>query len=163
MSQLEMQPLNREPGDRPTPPRHKAVSNWLQVAGILPILVLICILFAALTPNFLTAGNAVNILRQASINIVLATGMTFVILTGGIDLSVGSILGVSAVVAVLVSLLPAIGWAAVPAALLTGLLLGLVNGALIALVDLPPFIVTLGALTALRGGGLPRGKRHNCN
>jgi ribose transport system permease protein len=151
MSQLEVQPLNREPGDRPTPRRHKATSNWLQVAGILPILILICILFAVLTPNFLTTGNAVNILRQASINIVLATGMTFVILTGGIDLSVGSILGVSAVVAVLVSLLPALGWAAVPAALLTGLLLGLVNGALIALVDLPPFIVTLGALTALRG------------
>lgn len=77
--------------------------------------------------------------------------MTFVILTGGIDLSVGSILGVSAVVAVLVSLLPALGWAAVPAALLTGLLLGLVNGALIALLELPPFIVTLGTLTALRG------------
>lgn len=151
MSQLEVKPLNREPGDRPTPSRRKAASNWLQVAGILPILILICILFAVLTPNFLTTGNAVNILRQASINIVLATGMTFVILTGGIDLSVGSILGVSAVVAVLVSLLPALGWAAVPAALLTGLLLGLVNGALIALVDLPPFIVTLGALTALRG------------
>lgn len=77
--------------------------------------------------------------------------MTFVILTGGIDLLVGSILGVSAVVAALVSLLPALSWVAVPAALLTGLLLGLVNGTLIALLDLPPFIVTLGALTALRG------------
>jgi ribose transport system permease protein len=126
-------------------------ANLLQIAGILPILILICILFTVLTPNFLTAGNAVNILRQASINIVLATGMTFVILTGGIDLSVGSILGVSAVVSVLVSLLPAIGWAAIPAALLTGLLLGLLNGALISLMDLPPFIVTLGMLTALRG------------
>ena len=73
------------------------------------------------------------------------------ILTGGIDLSVGSILAVSAVVAVLVSLLPAIGWLAVPAALLTGLLLGLVNGALITFLDVPPFIVTLGTLTALRG------------
>ncbi len=77
--------------------------------------------------------------------------MTFVILTGGIDLSVGSILGVSAVIAVLVSLLPALGWAAVPAALIAGLLMGVVNGALIAYLDLPPFIVTLGALTAWRG------------
>ena len=77
--------------------------------------------------------------------------MTFVILTGGIDLSVGSILAVSAVVTLLVSLLPALGWAAVPAGLLTGLLLGLVNGALITFLDVPPFIVTLGSLTALRG------------
>lgn len=151
MSQTKLRSFKDEAGGRSTTHRRKSVSNLLQVVGILPILVLICILFAVLTPNFLTAGNAVNILRQASINIVLATGMTFVILTGGIDLSVGSILGVSAVVAVLVSLLPALGWAAVPAALLTGLLLGLINGSLIAFLDLPPFIVTLGALTALRG------------
>jgi ribose transport system permease protein len=122
------------------------------VVGILPILLLICILFTVLSPSFLTPGNMVNIARQASINIVLATGMTFVILTGGIDLSVGSILGVSAVVAVLVSLLPALSWAAIPVALLAGLLMGLANGALIAFLDLPPFIVTLGALTAWRGG-----------
>lgn len=149
MSQT-VQPLSDH--DRPKPPTQQhRLKNFLQIAGILPILVLICILFSVLTPNFPTVGNAVNILRQASINIVLATGMTFVILTGGIDLSVGSVLGVSAVVAVLVSLLPALGWAAIPAALLVGLLLGLVNGALIAFLDLPPFIVTLGTLTALRG------------
>ncbi len=151
MSRTELRPLKDEASAHPKPRKRKSANNLLQVAGILPILVLICILFTFLTPNFLTTGNVVNILRQASINIVLATGMTFVILTGGIDLSVGSILGVSAVVAVLVSLLPALGWAAVPAALLTGLLIGLVNGALIAFLDLPPFIVTLGGLTALRG------------
>ncbi|MBH8573850.1 ribose ABC transporter permease [Nostocaceae cyanobacterium CENA369] len=131
--------------------RRKSINTFLEVAGILPILVIICILFTFLSPNFLTGGNIVNILRQASINIVLATGMTFVILTGGIDLSVGSILAVSAVVALLVSLLPAIGWMAVPAGLAAGLLLGLLNGALITFLDVPPFIVTLGSLTALRG------------
>lgn len=150
MSQTELRPPTNESGDRVASQRRKPTNNWLQVAGILPILVLICILFSILTPNFPTAGNVVNILRQASINIVLATGMTFVILTGGIDLSVGSILGVSAVVGVLVSL-SAVSWAAVPAALLTGLFIGLINGALIAFLDLPPFIVTLGGLTALRG------------
>ncbi|MBW4539424.1 MAG: ribose ABC transporter permease [Myxacorys chilensis ATA2-1-KO14] len=149
MSQTELRPL--KDGSRGAPGRRKTANNWIQVLGILPILILICILFSVLTPNFPTAGNVVNILRQASINIVLATGMTFVILTGGIDLSVGSILGVSAVVGVLTSLVPGLGWAAVLAALLTGLLLGLLNGVLIAFVDLPPFIVTLGALTALRG------------
>jgi ribose transport system permease protein len=151
MSQTQSRPVRNEVGDRAVSRPRKPVNSWLQVAGILPILVLICILFSVLTPNFPTAGNVVNILRQASINIVLATGMTFVILTGGIDLSVGSILGVSAVVGVLVSLIPGLGWIAVPAALATGLLLGLLNGALIAFLDLPPFIVTLGGLTALRG------------
>lgn len=146
-----LKPAKNTAGKHSKSEQRRSLNNFLQVAGILPILVAICILFALLSPNFLSAGNAVNILRQASINIVLATGMTFVILTGGIDLSVGSILAVSAVVAVLVSLLPAIGWLAVPAALLTGLLLGLVNGALITFLNVPPFIVTLGTLTALRG------------
>jgi ribose transport system permease protein len=144
-------PVRMKSRDRSLVGGRRSTNNLLQVAGILPILLLIGILFTFLTPNFLTPGNIVNILRQASINIVLATGMTFVILTGGIDLSIGSILGVSAVVGVLTSLLPGIGWFAVPAALLTGLGLGLLNGALIAFLDLPPFIVTLGALTALRG------------
>lgn len=148
MSQTELRPVRDQQGEKA---RRRSPNNWLQIAGILPILVLICILFSILTPNFPTVGNAVNILRQASINIVLATGLTFVILTGGIDLSVGSILGVSAVIGVLVSLIPGLSWLSIPAALLTGLGLGVLNGALIAFLDLPPFIVTLGALTALRG------------
>ena len=150
MSQTVRPPANKLANNSASRNR-KSISSLLEVAGILPILIIICILFAFLSPNFLTAGNIVNVLRQASINIVLATGMTFVILTGGIDLSVGSILGVSAVVALVVSLLPALSWAAVPAALLAGLLLGLVNGAIITFLDVPPFIVTLGSLTALRG------------
>ncbi|MBE9104213.1 ribose ABC transporter permease [Nostoc cf. edaphicum LEGE 07299] len=150
MSQTVRPPINKS-ANNPAARNRKSISTLLEVAGILPILVIICILFAFLSPNFLTGANIVNILRQASINIVLATGMTFVILTGGIDLSVGSILAVSAVVALLVSLLPALSWAAVPAALLAGLLLGLLNGALITFLDVPPFIVTLGSLTALRG------------
>ncbi len=150
MSQT-VRPPAKKLGNNPAPRNRKSISTLLEVAGILPILVIICILFAFLSPNFLTGNNIVNILRQASINIVLATGMTFVILTGGIDLSVGSILAVSAVVALLVSLLPALSWAAVPAALLAGLFLGLLNGALITFLDVPPFIVTLGSLTALRG------------
>jgi ribose transport system permease protein len=89
--------------------------------------------------------------RQASINIVLAAGMTFVILTSGIDLAVGSVLGLTAVMAVVVSLVPDFGWAAVPAALLTGLIIGVLTGVIIAYLGLPPFIVTLGTYTAIRG------------
>jgi ribose transport system permease protein len=73
----------------------------IELAGMLPVLIVICILFAVLTPNFLTQNNIVNVVRQASINIVLAA-MTFVILTGGIDLAVGSVLGFTAVIAVVV-------------------------------------------------------------
>jgi ribose transport system permease protein len=118
---------------------------------MLPVLVLICILFAVLTPNFLTQNNLVNVVRQASINIVLAAGMTFVILTGGIDLAVGSVLGFTAVIAVVVSLIPGLDWAAVPAALVAGLIVGVLTGMMVAYVGLPPFIVTLGTYTAIRG------------
>src|SRR5438132_5721144 len=131
--------------------RKEFTRSMIELAGMLPVLVVICILFAVLTPNFLTQNNIVNVVRQASINIVLAAGMTFVILTGGIDLAVGSVLGFTAVIAVVVSLNPSIGWAAVPLALLAGLLVGVLTGATVAYIGLPPFIVTLGTYTAIRG------------
>jgi ribose transport system permease protein len=131
--------------------RKEVTRSIIELAGMLPVLLVICILFALLTSNFLTQNNLVNVVRQASINIVLAAGMTFVILTGGIDLSVGSVLGFTAVIAVVVSLIPALSLAAVPAALLAGLLIGVLTGMMVAYVALPPFIVTLGTYTAIRG------------
>ncbi len=68
------------------------MGDLMQTVGILPILILIVAVFGFIAPNFFTESNLLNITRQASINIVLAAGMTFIILTGGIDLSVGSIL-----------------------------------------------------------------------
>jgi len=131
-------------------PTHPA-RQWLRAVGILPVLLAVIVLFALLTPKFLTADNAVNVARQASINLVLAAGMTFVILTRGIDLAAGSVLGVSAVIAVLLSLSPAWGFAAIPVSLLVGAALGAGTGAVVAFGGLPPFIVTLGTYTALRG------------
>lgn len=151
MSQTQTKTSVNSGSDRQKTSKAQAWKNFIQVAGILPILVAICVIFSLVTPNFLSVGNLINVIRQASINIVLATGMTFVILTGGIDLSVGSILGVTAVVGVLVSLVPGLGWFAVPAALIAGVFLGLLNGSLVAYLGLPPFIVTLGSYTALRG------------
>ncbi|WP_024510963.1 hypothetical protein [Bradyrhizobium sp. ARR65] len=119
--------------------------------GMLPILVLLAVGFQLINPRFMTDTNLLIVMQQSSINIVLAAGMTFVILTGGIDLSVGSVLAASAMVAVIVSLMPDIGMLGVPAAILVGLCFGLVNGVLVAYVKLPPFIVTLGSLTAVRG------------
>lgn len=86
--------------------------------GMAPVLVILAIGFHLLSGRFLTFSNLSIITQQASINTVLAAGMTFVILTGGIDLSVGSILAASAMVAVMVSLLPGLGMLGVPAAIM---------------------------------------------
>ncbi|CAE6910585.1 Ribose import permease protein RbsC [Paraburkholderia domus] len=126
--------------------------------GMLPVLIVLYLLMYALTvyfgsgeSNFLTAGNTMNILRQVSINVVLASGMTFVILTGGIDLSVGSVLAVSAVAGMLMSLSATFAGLSIPVFLIAGLMLGTLNGALVAFAGLNPFVVTLGTMTTLRG------------
>ena len=131
--------------------RRETMRTWLRLSGMLPELVLLCIGFELASGRFLSVGNLSIVMQQASINAVLAAGMTFVILTGGSDLSVGSILALAAVVAVGATLTPGLAWAAIPLALLAGAACGLVNGSLIAWLGLPPFIVTLGALTAVRG------------
>ncbi|CAH2599163.1 ribose ABC transporter membrane subunit [Rhodovastum atsumiense] len=132
--------------------RQVQIRSMLQAAGMLPVLVILWIAFHYLSDSrFLTAQNLSIVAQQASINTVLAAGMTFVILTGGIDLSVGSILAISAMMALLTSLIPDWGMLGILAGLLTGLAFGLANGALIAFGNLPPFIVTLGSLTAVRG------------
>src|ERR1700751_5694993 len=131
--------------------RKEFTRTMIELAGMLPVLIVICILFAVLTPNFLTQNNIVNVVPQESINIVRAAGMAFVILTGGIDLAVGSVLGFTAVIAVVVSLIPGLSELAVPAALLAGALVGVLTGMTVAYIGLPPFIVTLGTYTAIRG------------
>jgi ribose transport system permease protein len=131
--------------------RRLAWRSTLQAIGMLPVLVILGIAFELMSGRFLSVQNLSIVAQQASINTVLAAGMTFVILTGGIDLSVGSILAAAAMVAILGSQIPEWGMLGIPAALLMGLALGLANGALIAFVRLPPFIVTLGSLTAVRG------------
>ena len=132
--------------------RQVQVRSVIQAAGMLPVLFILAIAFHYLgEERFLSSQNLSIVAQQASINSVLAAGMTFVILTGGIDLSVGSILAASAMAALIASLIPGWGLLGVPAALLTGLGFGLLNGSLIAFGKLPPFIVTLGSLTAVRG------------
>ena len=133
--------------------RHERMQTLMRTAGMLPILILLCIGFGITTGNFFSLQNLSIVTQQASINVVLAAGMTFVILTGGIDLSVGSVLSAAAVAALLASNIPGFGGLAVPVALAVGAGFGLINGALISLLRLPPFIVTLGSLTAVRGIG----------
>ena len=131
--------------------KREQMRNLLRTVGMLPVLLLLVLGFALMSENFFTVQNLSIITQQASVNIVLAAGMTFVILTAGIDLSVGAILAASAVVAMLASLSPQFGMLGIAAGIGFGLLLGLTNGVLIAFMRLPPFIVTLGALTAMRG------------
>lgn len=123
----------------------------MRAVGMLPVLILLAAGFGILAEGFFTAQNLSIVAQQASINIVLAAGMTFVILTAGIDLSVGAILAAAAVVSVMASTLPGGGFLGIAAGLLVGLVFGLINGGLVAFAKLPPFIVTLGALTAVRG------------
>ena len=115
------------------------------------VLLVTSVVISILEPRFLTTGNLVTILRQTSINAVIATGMTFVILVGGIDLSVGSVLGFTgAIAATMIS-----GGTNIVVVILTVLILGtfigLVNGTLITVGRLQPFIATLGTVTLLRG------------
>jgi ribose/xylose/arabinose/galactoside ABC-type transport system permease subunit len=101
---------------------------------------------------FLSSRNIVNIMRQISINAIIATGMTFVIITGGIDLSVGSILAVSAVVsAYMVKHLGVPIPLVMIISIVAGGLCGLCNGLIISRLNVPPFISTLAVMTAGRG------------
>lgn len=157
MSQASNNPAATPPSAAPSggaglSARQVQIRSMIQALGMLPVLILLAIAFHYLTDGrFFTGQNVSIVAQQAAINTVLGAGMTFVILTGGIDLSVGSVLAASAMAALMASLIPGWGLLGVPAALFTGLGFGLLNGALIAFLKLPPFIVTLGSLTAVRG------------
>ncbi|MDH0613801.1 MULTISPECIES: ABC transporter permease [unclassified Agrobacterium] len=124
--------------------------------GIVISFVLLFVILSVASQNFLSANNLLNVLRQVSINGVLAVGMTFVILTAGIDLSIGSILALAgAVAASLVTgadaMNPLFG---VAAGLGVGALCGVVNGTVIAHFRVPAFVTTLGMLSVARGATL---------
>ncbi|MBP6704503.1 MAG: ribose ABC transporter permease, partial [Vicinamibacteria bacterium] len=122
--------------------------------GTLVGLFLLGALLSYLSPFFLTTSNLLNVMEQTAINAVIAVGMTFVILSAGIDLSVGSIAALSGVV--MANRLLA-GWplgAAILAGVLTGALCGGFSGLLITRGKLPPFIATLGMMSVARGAAL---------
>ncbi len=115
------------------------------------VLLITSIIVAILNPRFLTWGNILTVLRQTSINAVIATGMTFAILIGGIDLSVGSVLGICGAVAAAMISSGTNVFIVVIIALLLGTFIGFLNGTLITAGRLQPFIATLGTVTLLRG------------
>ena len=124
---------------------------FFQRFGLVFSFLLLMIALSVLSERFLTPSNLMNVLRQATINGIVSVGMTIVILTGGIDLSVGSVLALSVTVgASLMKQGQPVAWA-VGVALGIGTLLGVVNGLMITRAKIPPFIATLGMLTVARG------------
>ena len=122
--------------------------------GTLAGLLALCVVLWAATPHFLTVSNLLNVLEQTALNAVVAVGMTFVIISGGVDLSVGSVLafaGIGLALALESGMTPP---AAVAIALAMGAVCGSINGLLITLGRLPPFIATLGMMSVARGAAL---------
>ncbi len=127
-------------------------SQFFEKFATLIGLLVVILIFSMLKPKFLDVSNIFNLLRQASINGLLALGMTYVVLTGGIDLSVGSILGASGIFAALVAQNQEIPlFVAVLAGLAIGLLLGTINGVVVSWLKVPAFVATLGMLSVARG------------
>jgi ribose transport system permease protein len=149
------QPDRTQPDSQvPQPLRSQALLLSARQFGTVIGLLALCATLWILTPHFLTLSNLLNVAEQTSINAIVAVGMTFVILSAGIDLSVGSIVALSGVVlgTLLQASVPLA--VAVPLSLSAGFACGLTNGALISWGRLPPFIVTLGTMSIARGAAL---------
>lgn len=141
--------------------KHKSLAMFALNYGILIMLIALVVFFSFASPNFMTVGTMITILKQIMIIGIVSIGGAFVILTGGIDLSVGSVAAVSAVTA---AILMQSGMPVLLACLLTiviAAVYGVINGLLITRVAVPPLIATLATMTSLRGlafivtGGLP--------
>lgn len=141
ISSIAEKPVNGENGSR----------FEFNFRNYFPLLALIglCIIFTILSPRFFSIRNFTIVLQQAVVLLVVSLGMTFVILGGSIDLSVGSIVGLTALTAAIFA--NKIGIGAVIPACLVGLIFGTLNGAIFAKGKVPSFIVTLGGLVAYRG------------
>lgn len=127
-------------------------SEFINTFMMLFVLIALFIILSVTTKTFLTPMNLTNILRQISINGLLALGMSLVALTGGIDLSVGSIVGLAGILtAGLLNKTSLPIWIIVVIAVAIGAIAGMMNGYLIAYWSTPPFVITLGMMTILRG------------
>ncbi len=136
----------------------QAQGKWRELLarfGLLLALVVMVIVLASISDRFLTTSNIINVLRQISVNAIIAFGMTVVIIGAGIDLSVGSLLALVGVIAALLA--TSVGlpmWLVLILAVLIGLALGAINGAIVGYAGVAPFIVTLAGLTIFRGATL---------
>ncbi|WP_027054395.1 ABC transporter permease [Mesorhizobium erdmanii] len=137
-------------------PAEKPKRNYNALFGLtlLALLVLLWVILSLATSSFASANNISNLLRQGSMIAILAVGQTFVIITGGIDLSVGAVVGFATVIAAMLINAGLPVFLAILVTLLVGVAIGLFHGFGIVKMGLPPFIITLATLTSLRGIGL---------
>jgi len=127
-------------------------SDAMQTILAFGALILLFVVFSLASPNFFQFSNIVGILLATAVNGVLALGATFVIITAGIDLSVGTVMTLGAVMTgVFITFLGLPIWVGVIGGLLTGTLCGLINGSFIAKMKIPPFVATLGMLYIAKG------------
>ncbi|HEY0868320.1 MAG TPA: ABC transporter permease [Fimbriimonas sp.] len=141
-------------GTKPPAKEEKAVSGartWLNIVGLVVAWLLIFGVFSVLKPNFASFSNFVTILRQQAPVFMVALGMTYVIVSGGIDLSVGSVAAFASVVIAWFVMRGYSPLVALFAGLAAGTACGLFNGALVTRLKVVPFIVTLGTMLAARG------------
>lgn len=133
--------------------KRNSISEWLLDYNMVVVLAVIFIFFVIATGNtFFRSQNLLSVLRQVSINGLVATGMTLVILTGGIELSVGSVIAFSSVVAAKIANESNPAWGlAIPAAIGLAVLIGFVSGFFISFLRVQPFIMTLAMMTIARG------------
>ena len=162
MTSVELKPpVGAQPTSRPRS-RQASLTMLLLKGRTFIALILLIIVFSLLSPTFLNPESLIITAKHVAINAIIAIGMTFVILTAGIDLSVGSVVGLSGMIAGLLIdqglVLPMLGviiyakiWLIVVIALLAGTLVGLLNGWVITKLNVAPFIATLGTLYAARG------------
>lgn len=122
--------------------------------GSFGVLAALLLAMAVLSDSFFTVSNLVNVARQVSINMIIASGMTMVIITGGIDLSVGSLVALTSCVSMMMIDATGSSFIGVAAGIALGAAAGAANGALVAWAGIPPFIVTLAGLTVYRGVAL---------
>ncbi len=135
--------------DRRTSPIQPSLLG--RIPGVAVVLVALVLGFAFGTANFFSPGNIANILMQSTILLLIALPMTVIILTEGLDLSMGAVLTFASIVLAAVTVGSGSALFGLAAAMLVGLGFGLVNGSLVALLNLPPFIVTLGTLGVAQG------------
>ncbi len=126
-------------------------NTWIAEYAIIIIFVVLFGAMSIFAPNFLTGGNIASVLRQVSINGICAIGMTFVILTGGIDLSVGAIIAVSGVLTAMMMIDGIHPLVASLISIVLCTLIGFLTGLMISHIGIPPMVATMGTMTSLRG------------
>jgi len=130
------------------------MSDWIKRFLPFASLIALCVVIAALEPKFLSSGNLAGVARQTAVITIIAMGMTVVMVAGGIDLSVGSVMALAGVVGAFAMTNGALVLEGIAAAVAAGAACGLANGVTIAALRIPPFIVTLGAMGVYRGVAL---------